>query len=116
MSSTSAILLDATQNWQRLRASGHGALLVCGAILALSLVVLLWFTLTSKRRQRHSRHHSGSRQFGVNPDAGDDPDLPVPQRRKRRRRRRDHRPRNPTLAETGGLPPIRRDGPSHTGP
>ncbi len=25
-------------------------------------------------------------------------------RKKRRRRRRDHRPRNPTLAETGGLP------------
>jgi hypothetical protein len=26
-----------------------------------------------------------------------------------RRRRRDHRPRNPTLAETGGLPPLRED-------
>lgn len=30
-------------------------------------------------------------------------------RRRRRRRRREHRPRNPTLAETGGLPPIRQD-------
>ena len=28
-------------------------------------------------------------------------------RRRRRRRRRAHRPRNPTLAETGGLPPSR---------
>jgi hypothetical protein len=27
------------------------------------------------------------------------------------RRRREHRPRNPTLAETGGLPPIRPGGP-----
>jgi hypothetical protein len=45
-----------------------------------------------------------------------DPAFAMPHRRKLRRRRRDHRPRNPTLAETGGLPPIRPDGPSHTGP
>jgi hypothetical protein len=32
-------------------------------------------------------------------------------RRRRRRRRREHRPRNPTLAETGGLPPIRTEAP-----
>lgn len=31
--------------------------------------------------------------------------------RKRRHRRREHRPRNPTLAETGGLPPIRTEAP-----
>jgi hypothetical protein len=28
-------------------------------------------------------------------------------RKRRHRRRREHRPRNPTLAETGGLPPVR---------
>ncbi len=28
-------------------------------------------------------------------------------RRRVRRRRRDHRPRNPSLAEAGGLPPVR---------
>ena len=28
-------------------------------------------------------------------------------RRRRRHRRRDHRPSNPTLAETGGLPPVK---------
>lgn len=28
-------------------------------------------------------------------------------RRRVRRRRRDHRPRNPSLAESGGLPPVR---------
>ena len=31
------------------------------------------------------------------------------QRIRKRRRRRDHRPRNPTLNETGGLPPLRPD-------
>jgi hypothetical protein len=32
-------------------------------------------------------------------------------RGKRRKRLRSHRPRNPTLAETGGLPPLRDEGP-----
>jgi hypothetical protein len=37
-------------------------------------------------------------------------------RRRRRRRRRAHRPRNPTLHQTGGLPPQRSDdAPPHTG-
>ena len=116
MSSIFAAVPDPTEHWQRLSTFRHEALLVCGALLAISLVALLWFALTGKRRQRHSRHHSGSRNFGMNPDAGKDPALAMPRRRKWRRRRRDHRPRNPTLAETGGLPPIRRDGPSHTGP
>lgn len=33
-------------------------------------------------------------------------------RRRHRRRRREHRPMNPTLAETGGLPPVRSSDPS----
>lgn len=37
-------------------------------------------------------------------------------RGKRRKRLRAHRPRNPTLAETGGLPPLRDDGPPPSQP
>lgn len=38
------------------------------------------------------------------------------QRQRRKRRRRDHRPRNPTLSEAGGLPPARDPGATpHTG-
>ena len=36
---------------------------------------------------------------------------PHHQRRKWKKRRREHRPRNPTLAETGGLPPPREHPP-----
>ncbi len=36
---------------------------------------------------------------------------PHRKRRKWKRRRREHRPRNPTLAETGGLPPPRENPP-----
>ncbi len=34
-------------------------------------------------------------------------DAPPPSGRRRRHRRREHRPRPPSLAETGGLPPIK---------
>jgi len=117
MASTPQSLPEVAENWRRLSGVRQEALLVCGALLAISAAILLWFLLTSKRRQRHSRHHGSSRRFGMNPDAeSSDPALALPHRRKWRRRRRDHRPRNPTLAETGGLPPIRQDGPRHTGP
>ena len=33
--------------------------------------------------------------------------------RKRRHRRHEHRPRNPTRAETGGLPPARTENPAN---
>ena len=36
--------------------------------------------------------------------------------REKKRRRRHHCPRNPTLAETGGLPPPRRAGPPESPP
>lgn len=54
------------------------------------------------------RKHPRSGQRGVLVSGGgDDSDDSSSSRRRRRRKRRDGRPRNPTLAETGGLPPIR---------
>lgn len=53
------------------------------------------------------RKHPRSGQRGVLVSGGDDPEDSRSSRRRRRRKRRDGRPRNPTLAETGGLPPIR---------
>lgn len=72
-------------------------LLVLGIILALGLVLFLvvyWW----KRKD----------------DGGGVVDTVAPHshhRGKRRKRLRAHRPRNPTLAQTGGLPPLREDGP-----
>ena len=39
-----------------------------------------------------------------------------PPETRHRRRRREHRSRNPTLAETGGLPPIRGEKPPGDSP
>ena len=100
-------------------------LIIFGAIGLVALVLLLWAVLIRrKRRHRHSHHHhhhhhhhhsSGSDE---NPTASQNGSGPVTSEGKRRRRRRHHRhrPRNPTLAETGGLPPIRTDSPPEAEP
>lgn len=99
-------------------ALGSGAsqpelMILFGVLTGLSIVLLVAAAYMQKgplrrfqrrRRHRHHHHRSGkqdSQGQGVAPS-----EVP-PAKRWRRRRRRDHRPRNPTLAETGGLPPAR---------
>jgi hypothetical protein len=86
-------------------------LIILIAVLALLAVVLLvaaaYLRRSSShrhhRRQHHSHHHHAGKPSGQAAGTAN----PAPIKKWRRRRRRDHRPRNPTLAETGGLPPIR---------
>jgi hypothetical protein len=56
--------------------------------------------LTGKEQKRHRRHRSWFR-FGT---------------RRRHRRRHRERPRNPSLAEIGGLPPVHNDEPDNRTP
>jgi type VI protein secretion system component VasK len=90
-------------------------LLLLGAIALVVLAVLIWAVYFRKRRRRRiraSHHHSGSHRESTPSAQQDAPARVEPHKRHRRRkRRRDHRPRNPTLAETGGLPPLRTDIP-----
>jgi hypothetical protein len=76
-----------------------------GAILALVVVLLIWALFLRRRRDgevlyrsREDAHREDGERFG---SSG----------RKRRRKRRPDHPsnlrRNPTLAEAGGLPPLR---------
>lgn len=93
----------------RWRADGFKVLGLSPFTWALLLVVVslvAWaYLVRSRRRERsrrysryghrhHHHRHRGVRLFGSH---------------RRRRRRRKERPRNPTLAETGGLPPPRTD-------
>lgn len=110
----------------------HEALVICGAVLLASLPIVVWAAFFRKRpRRRHSHHCHVSRKAKDSP-AGIAHSRPAPPgepasaapcenghsseagfpRRRKRRRRRAHRSLNPTLAETGGLPPIRTDPPS----
>ena len=92
-------------------------------VAALGILLFSVLTLWVKRRRsrhRHHRHHHRSEaratQPAENPTENAIENLTEPDtatgshRHRRRKRRREHRPRNPTLAETGGLPPPRPEG------
>jgi hypothetical protein len=74
---------------------------------AIGVVIVLLFLfvyvfrnrLFRKRKRRHHHHHHSSAPAA--------PEENEPKRRKSRRLRREHRPLNPTLAQKGGLPPVR---------
>lgn len=81
-------------------------------VLTVGLAIVLWVFLRARRKSNQQdkerirqmmRSHSGEKGSSIEelPDGR--------QRRRKRRRRRDHRPRNPPLSETGGLPPPRPD-------
>ncbi|MCL4788629.1 MAG: hypothetical protein KJ070_17850 [Verrucomicrobia bacterium] len=78
-------------------------LIVIGAMLLVAIGLLVWAGAIRKRHRRRSAPHRPHYERG----SGGDHESHHSSGRRRRRRRREHRPRNPTLAETGGLPPIR---------
>jgi hypothetical protein len=85
------------------------------------LLALTWAVFLRKRRRRrhehhHAPHHSSTPAEVAETPAKEDAPAPPEKRRHRRHSRHRHRPRNPTLAETGGLPPIRPEGPSDVQP
>ena len=104
-----------------LDSSTRGGLLIFGATGLVTLLIVAWAVfLRKRRRHRHSHHHSHrhSSQPVETATAPADEGAPSPPRQGRRwrRQRRKHHPRNPTLAQTGGLPPIRPEGPSEPQP
>lgn len=74
-------------------------LLFSGAILVVAGIIALWAAIVRKPRgTRRYRYRRPSRAE------------PPPVSKKSKRRRRSEPPRNPTLAETRGLPPVRKPG------
>jgi len=83
-------------------------LVVLGFILAVVAVLALGIYL-GWRVNRHRREERERQIQGLHL-RDSDRDGERSGKRRVRRRRRDHRPRNPTLAEAGGLPPKRTGG------
>jgi type VI protein secretion system component VasK len=107
---------DVLAQWKTWSPSALERLIVITAIILIAVSVLVWavFVRKSRRRQRshqHGHHHSRDPARDEAAADGDDVTTQSQKRRKWRRPRREHRPRNPTLAETGGLPPMRTGGP-----
>jgi len=79
-------------------------LLIIAATLLVGLTLVLWAVYIRKpKSERHDRTYK-SRPYVEERDDGT-----VRKRKKRKRLRREHRERNPTLAEVGGLPPLKGD-------
>jgi len=101
-------------------AVGRGALellILVGALLLVTVLVVIWAAAIRKRRRtRRSHHHCHhrSRELPVSRQARSE-SAPTHQGHKHQRRH-EHLPRNPTLAETGGLPPLRPDNPPPASP
>jgi hypothetical protein len=91
-------------------------LIIIMAVSALLLLLLVWarYLRHFRPKKRRTGGHKVFRESSSSHDESEEDDAPVEVRRryKYRYRRRDHRSRNPTLAETGGLPPVRTGEPT----
>ncbi|HAV65410.1 MAG TPA: hypothetical protein DCY13_23920 [Verrucomicrobiales bacterium] len=90
-------------------------LLVAGVIAGLTALIFIVAAMSRRQRSRKRKSRRGPeilknteehlRQQSEVVEGGEAHRI-----EKRNRRRREHRPRNPTLAERGGLPPARDSG------
>jgi len=85
--------------------------LVVGVGIALGLILFLWVYFTHKGRRRHHSTQQLSKPIYRAEKLSPEEAATRVKLRKKRRRHPDNLPRNPTLGETGGLPPIRPDEP-----
>ena len=83
-------------------------MLVLADALGVAIVLFVWAKYLRKPKSRSGRGRSSNRSSAAAPpEETEGSSEQRRERRRRRRHRRDHRPRNPTLAETGGLPPVK---------
>lgn len=79
-------------------------LLIIAITLLIGLILLTWAVYFRKPKAER-----GARTFQSRPYVEEREDGTIRKRKKRKRLRRHHRERNPTLAEVGGLPPLKGD-------
>jgi hypothetical protein len=103
---------DLPSSWKTADPARSDYLIVFGAALLVALLILLWAVFLRKPHRKHrARHPSQHSSPPMSASSHVEPSLLALPKRRRGRRHRDRRPRNPTLAQTGGLPPIRTGGP-----
>jgi len=89
---------------------GYGmreVMLVLGVAVILGLVLFLGVYFSYKNRRHHSSGQHLSRPIYRAEKGAAKPDSRKVRIKRKRRDHPDNLPRNPTLGETGGLPPIR---------
>ena len=84
--------------------------IVLGAIFLVSLCMFFWVAYLRKPKKRRRIYREHHQRPGERPEEHPEPDAPDAREtagKRRRRHRRERRSLNPTLSETGGLPPRR---------
>ena len=92
-------------------------LIIVGAALVIGLLFVIWAVYIRKPggSKRSEPSNWSAKSKSDDDDEDDDSGESGGRRRKKRKKlRREHRPRNPTLSETGGLPPMRSNSDSGT--
>ena len=83
----------------------RGPLLIVAIALGLALIIaMVILAMHRNGGGKRSKQSRGARLTTSKPVASGDEGTQRKKRRRHKRRRRDHRKRNPTLSETGGLP------------
>ena len=99
-------LVEKIRAWSATKSGGFQTLVFFGAFTVIALAVFCWAIVFRKQPlRRHHRSHSKSSTPSGDAATG----TSFLSRRRHKHRRHQHRPVNPTLAETGGLPAARDD-------
>jgi len=108
----SSYFSPAMAQWRTLSAGWLEYVIIVGTFFVLIGGAFVWAAFFRRRGRRH-RHHHHHETTGWEKSAEDSHHSSGPSLfgRKKKRRRSTHRPMNPTLADTGGLPQARGDAP-----
>lgn len=107
---------DAVNGWNNMSAATREVILTVSVLALVTLLILIWAAFVRGKGRPQHQSHSRQLESGRNPATRDSPETTLGTRTRHRRRRRKHRPLNPTLAETGGLPPVRAERPPEPAP
>ena len=101
-----ALLNPGNPNTDGFLDSLRGPLLIVAIGLGLALIIAMVILAMHRDDDgRRSKRGRAARLTGSKPMALGEEGTQRKKRRRHKRRRRDHRKRNPSLSETGGLPP-----------
>ena len=103
--------------WHNSNISRAGLGAVISAVSVLTVLILIWAIFIRKPSDDRPRRYRYPAPPAKEGEGKNEQNGGSGRRsRRKKRRRRDHRARKPTLAETGGLPPLREDVPSDDPP
>jgi hypothetical protein len=100
----------------RTAGAAQDLLIVLGAGVGVLVLLIIWAVYLRRRSRHHSSHHSSHHRHHHRSEpapteaAASEEETTPHHHHRQRRQKREHRGRNPTLAETGGLPPPRPEG------